>query len=276
MGYSEHQPVTNYQVIDGDVLPLDEPAGNYESETLIFDHIAGAIELKEQNPEQAEKMSRAERQMSLKERFHFYADTKDELTLATRLTASDDLVAGAATQLSRIQLHQEYKTRSKDPAAAARKITAEMAGYATTPVKDISFLRYLEQSIVESGLRGRVKVASVSGVSAWQYEPGVRRAVVDLLRHRETDDLVYRDGEDHIGDPFSVRDKEATARIEAFVASLTVAGAKDLIATRIAEHKAKSQFWTEQLEVVEKHYIGPVRAIASKALASLEVKKPHL
>lgn len=274
MAYSEYQPGTNYQVIDGEVMPLDEVAGSYESETLIFDHAPSSVELKEKTSEQIEKMDRAERQMTLHERFHFYADTKDELTLATRLTASDDLVAGAATQLSRIQLHQEYKTSSKDPSAAARKITGEMATYATEPITNISFLRFLDQYIVDAGVDGRAKIDTISAVTIWKDDPGVRRAIVDLLRYQETYDLIHNDGEDHIGDPFATRDKEANARIEAFVSSLTASRAQELIKIRIAEHKVKSDFWSGHLEIVEKHYLGPVRAIAARALTKLQVKKP--
>lgn len=276
MVYSEYQPGSNYQVINGDVLPLDEPLGRFEDEAPIFDHIQGSPELErqEQTPE-GDTMSRAERQMTLHERFHFYADTKDELTLATRLTASDDLIAGAATQLSRIQLHQEYKTSSKDPSAAARKITNEMAEYATQPLKDISFLRFIDQYIVDAGVDGKAKIDTISAITTWKDEPSVRRAIIDLLRYQDTYDLIYNDGEDHIGDSFASRDKEANARIETFVSSLTASRAQELIKIRIAEHKTKSDFWSGHLETVEKHYLGPVRAIAARALSTLQVKNPR-
>jgi hypothetical protein len=214
------------------------------------------------------EMSRAERQMNLHHRYGFYANTKDELTMATRLSASDDLVAGAASHLSHIQLHQEYASRSKDPSAAARKLTGDMVIYATTPIKDISFLRFLDQYIGDAD--PQTTIDTISTVSYWTVEPSVKRAIVDLLRYKETKDFVENDAKDHIGDLFSAHDKEANARIQAFIASLTVAEAQDMIKTRIVEHTKKSEFWAGHLQTIEKHYLGPVRAIAARALSTLK------
>lgn len=210
------------------------------------------------------KKDRSERQFNLRDRFNFYASSLDELKFATYLTSSHDLPAGAASLLNKIYHRQKNKTTMEKPENTLYSITRGFINHIDNAKGEIAALSAVRDDIKNSEAHSFSSVENISTIKDWKHEGYTRRAIGDVTRLVDTDNFVNEDGRDNLNDNYLSSDPEMIGRLSHTVRTVRVGEFLNLIDARIAQHKARIEFWKQAVEQAEAHTI--VRGMAHEAL----------
>ena len=271
----------NYVDDSGDVLPIDRSDGIYvvpNPEDEAWQHSVAvarqlsASEVSESTADEISPQGRLERQHALLDGYGFVADSLDELSRAVALTMDDTLGPGGAMKyVNTIQLHQEYKSTSEDPRAAARSVTSQMGEFAGKSLKDIAFLRLLSETLDSRHPQPQTKILeAVPMLADWRNDAGTKRALTDVLRYVEEREAIQQNTEDKTAENYSKETPELIKRVNDLLANYRIRELRNFIDARTWQHIHQSNFWLDRLQEIEEHATGDVRQIAARALSELQ------